>query len=122
MNKLKFSYVDITDGYTVSLPACKGSIRFNRISFSYSASSPVRAEFEYRQDSDTLKEELLLGSKEKKTSMLLDGYLDRKIASRLISVRFAPVVKGQKGCACRCYVSSIYFIYKSLSAAEITVY
>ena len=96
MNKLTFSYVDITDGYTVSLPVCKGSIRFNRISFSYSASSPVRAEFEYRQGSDTFKEELLLGSKEKKTSMLLDGYLDRKIASRLISVSFEPIVKGQK--------------------------
>ena len=96
MNKLTFSDADITDRYTVSLPKYKGSIRFNRVSFSYNASCPVRVEFEYEQDSDTLKEELLLSSKEKKTSMLLDGYLDRKIASRLISVSFEPIVKGQK--------------------------
>ena len=67
MNKLTFSDADITDGYTVSLQAYNGSIRFNRVSFSYNASAPVRAVFEYKQDSDILKEELLLGSKGKKT-------------------------------------------------------
>ena len=47
IKKLTFSDADITDGYTVSLPKYKGSIRFNRVSLSYNASSPVRVEFEY---------------------------------------------------------------------------
>ncbi|MBR4727758.1 MAG: hypothetical protein IK080_07695 [Clostridia bacterium] len=95
MQDLSFSGVDITDGYTISLPLRDGSARFNRIGFSYHASAAVRAVFEYRQGFKNLQEELLLSSKEQKASMLLDGYLDRRTASRLISVCFAPIIEGQ---------------------------
>ena len=92
---LSFSDADITEGYAVDIPFSDGAVMFNRISFDYEATAAVRAVFEYKQDLRTFTEELLLSSKENSASMLLDGYLKRKTASRLVSVRFEPVVKGQ---------------------------
>ena len=83
---------DVTNGYTVSIPSSSGSVRFNRVSFSYETTAPLRAVFTYRQGFGVSEEELLLSSKAHKASMLLDGYLRRKTASRLICVRFEPIV------------------------------
>ncbi len=93
---------DVTDGLTVSVPGSAGSVFFNRVSFEYAATAAVRAVFTYKQGIETREEELLLSAKENKASMLLDGYLARKSASRLISVRFAPIREGQ---ACRLSVT-----------------
>ena len=93
--ELNLSAEDITNGYTVTVPLSSGTMSFNRISFSYEATSAVRAVISYRMDRETAEEELLLSSKSLSTSMLLNGYLDRKTASRLISVRFEPVIKGE---------------------------
>lgn len=95
INRLSFPDADITDGFTVTVPPAEGDVRFNRISFSYSASAAVRAVFRYRQGFGELSEEMLLSSKENEASMLIDGYLKRIIASRLISVSFEPVRKGE---------------------------
>lgn len=94
--QLELTDVDITEGVEIALPQEEGTARFNRVSFSYQASAPVRAVCTYRQALRTREEELLLSSKDRQASMLLDGYLDKKTASRLISVRFAPIVAGQR--------------------------
>lgn len=88
------SGVEISDGCTVCVPARSGTVRFNRISFDYDASSPVRVIFAYQKGLRIREEELLLSEKEKTATMLLDGFLERETASRLISVSFAPIVPG----------------------------
>ena len=93
--ELNLSAEDVTNGWEVTVPFFSGNISFNRISFSYEATAAVRAVFSYRMGTKSVEEELLLSSKSKSASMLLDGYFDRKIASRLISVRFEPIVAGQ---------------------------
>lgn len=92
---LELSAVDISNGYTVRVPLTDGCVRFNRISFSYKATAPVRAVFRYRLKMKTYEEELLLSSKETCASLLLDGYLKKKTASRLISVEFSPIVSDR---------------------------
>ena len=87
---------DVTNGFTVTVPAITGTLRFNRINFAYQTTAAVRAVFSYRLDRETLEEELLLSAKSQKASMLLDCYLSRKTASRLLSVRFEPIVAGQR--------------------------
>ena len=94
--EVNLSTVDITNGYTVTVPFVSGKMSFNRISFSYEAATAVRAVFSYRMGAKTIEEELLLGSKSNMASMLLDSYLDRKTASRLISVRFEPIRAGER--------------------------
>ncbi len=86
---------DVTNGFTVTVPAITGTLRFNRINFAYQTTAAVRAVFRYRLGRETLEEELLLSAKSQKASMLLDCYLSRKTASRLLSVRFEPIVAGQ---------------------------
>lgn len=49
IGELVLSDVDISDGYTVSVPKRSGTERFNRIAFSYDASAPFRAVFVYQQ-------------------------------------------------------------------------
>lgn len=93
--ELSLSAVDVTDGYTVSIPPADGFVRFNRVSFSYEASSALRVVFRYRQGLKTVSEELLLTSKGSEASMLLDGYLAGRTASQLIAVSFEPVVSGR---------------------------
>lgn len=95
VREIALSDVEITGGYTIDVPFASGSVRFNRVSFSYKASAAVRAVFRYKQGIKTSEEELLLSAKETGASMLLDGYLKRKSASRLLSVRFEPIVSGQ---------------------------
>ena len=92
---LNLSAEDITNGYTVTVPRGSGTMRFNRISFSYETTAAVRAVVSYRMGMKTVEEELLLSAKSLKASMLLDGYLNRKTASRLISVRFEPIIEGE---------------------------
>lgn len=92
IEELNLSGVDIMDGYTVSVSARSGSVRFNRVSFEYEASAPVRVVFAYKKGSQTKEEELLLSEKEKKATLLLDGFLERKTASKLLSVSFEPIV------------------------------
>ena len=87
---------DITGGYEISVPFLSGLAGFNRISFSYNCTQPVRVVFTYRQGAKTVREELLLNSGEKDASMLTGGYLAGKTATRLLSVRFEPVIRGQK--------------------------
>ena len=87
---------DITNGYLIEVPRASGTVRFNRVSFSYEATAAVRAVFRYRQGVKTLEEELLLSSRETGASMLLNGYLARRTASRLISVRFEPIAAAEK--------------------------
>ncbi len=87
---------DVTNGFTVTVPAITGTLRFNRINFAYQTTAAVRAVFRYRLGRETLEEELLLSAKSQKASMLLDCYLSRKTASRLLSVRFEPIVAGQR--------------------------
>ncbi len=94
IGELVLSDVDISDGYTVSVPKRSGTERFNRIAFSYDASAPFRAVFVYQQGFKEKEEELLLSEKEHATTMLLDCFLKRLTASRLISVRFEPIVSG----------------------------
>ena len=94
IGELEFSGVDIPTGHSVSIPVRSGTLRFNRISFDYDASAPFRVFFTYRQGLKTKEEELLLSEKDHSASMFLDCYLDRKTASRLMSVRFEPVVSG----------------------------
>ena len=86
---------DVTNGFTVSVSPIAGTLRFNRINFAYQTTAAVRAVFRYRLGRETLEEELLLSAKSQKASMLLDCYLSRKTASRLISVHFEPIVAGQ---------------------------
>ena len=86
---------DVTNGFTVSVPPIAGTLRFNRINFAYQTTAAVRAVFRYRLGRETLEEELLLSAKSQKASMLLDCYLSRKTASRLLSVHFEPIVAGQ---------------------------
>ena len=93
--EVTLSAVDITNGYTVTVPFLSGMMGFNRISFSYEATAAVRAVVSYRMDFKTFEEELLLSSKSLSASMLLNGYLERKTASRLVSVRFEPVKAGE---------------------------
>ena len=88
--------LDIIDGVTVTVPQKEGAVRFNRLSFTYEATAPVRAVFRYRKGVKTFEEELLLSSRETGASMLLDGYLQKKSASRLLSVRFEPIVAEQE--------------------------
>ena len=95
IDEICLSGVDITNGHTVTVPASSGSVCFNRVSFSYEASAAVRAVFRYRMGAKAREEELLLTSKARTASLLLDGYLNRRTASRLLSVRFAPVVSGE---------------------------
>ena len=75
VSELDISAEDITNGYTVTLPLSSGTMRFNRISFSYETTAAVRAIISYRMDMETFEEELLLSSKSSETSMLLNGYL-----------------------------------------------
>ncbi len=89
---LSFSDRDITTGYTVSIQKEEGSGTFNRVSFSYRASAPFRTVFTYQQGKNTMEEELLLSEKETTASMLLNGFLKKTTASRLICVRFEPVI------------------------------
>ena len=96
----ELSGVDVTNGYSVAVPASSGAFRFNRISFSYEASAPFRAVFTYRQGFKTVQEEYLLGTNEQKASMLLDGYLRRRTASRLIRVSYEPI-RAQTSCVLR---------------------
>ena len=93
--ELSLSAEDVTNGFTVTLPPISGTMKFNRISFSYEATAAARAVISYRLERETIEEELLLSSESTRTSMLLNGYLDRKTASRLISVRFEPIIKGE---------------------------
>lgn len=86
---------DVTNGFTVTVSPVFGTLRFNRINFAYQTTAAVRAVFSYRLGRETLEEELLLSAKSQKASMLLDCYLSRKTASRLLSVRFEPIVAGQ---------------------------
>ena len=86
---------DVTNGFTVTVPPVAGTLRFNRINFAYQTTAAVRAVFRYRLGRETLEEELLLSAKSQKASMLLDCYLSRKTASRLLSVHFEPIVAGQ---------------------------
>ena len=86
---------DVTNGFTVSVSPIAGTLRFNRINFAYQTTAAVRAVFRYRLGRETLEEELLLSAKSQKASMLLDCYLSRKTASRLLSVHFEPIVAGQ---------------------------
>ncbi len=94
--ELSLSAEDITNGYTVTVPPSAGTMRFNRISFSYETTTAVRVVVSYWMGVKTVEEELLLSSKSLRASMLLDGYLDRRTASRLISVRFEPIVTGER--------------------------
>ena len=71
--ELNLSAEDITNGYTVTVPLSSGTMSFNRISFSYEATSAVRAVISYRMGRETAEEELLLSSKSLSTSMLLNG-------------------------------------------------
>lgn len=93
---LSFPDTDITEGYTVSVPDRDGSIRFNRIGFSYAASAAVRAVIRYRMGLRTVEEELLLSAKDDQATLLLNGYLRRRTASCLLSVHFEPIIAGQK--------------------------
>ena len=93
--EVNLSAVDITNGHTVTVPFLSGMMGFNRISFSYEATAAVRAVVSYRMDFKTVEEELLLSSESFSASMLLNGYLERKTASRLVSVRFEPVAAGE---------------------------
>ena len=93
--ELNLSAEDITNGYTVTIPRISGTMRFNRISFSYETTAAVRAVVSYRMGAKTVEEELLMSSKSRRISLLLDGYLDRRTASRLISVRFEPIAAGE---------------------------
>lgn len=86
---------DVTNGFTVSVSPIAGTLRFNRINFAYQTTAAVRAVFRYRLGREPLEEELLLSAKSQKASMLLDCYLSRKTASRLLSVHFEPIVAGQ---------------------------
>ena len=95
VDALSLTNIDITDGFAVTVPAASGTVHFNRVSFSYAASAAVRTVFVYRQGVNVREEELLLTSGAHSASMLLDGYLRRKTASRLLSVRFEPIVSGQ---------------------------
>lgn len=95
MKEVVLSDTDISGGLTVTIPLKDAAVSFNRVSFFYEATAPVQAVIRYRQGVETFEEELLLSSRQKEASMLLDGYLQRKSASRLISVHFAPVVSGQ---------------------------
>lgn len=94
VDEIDFSGADVSDGYTVTLPASAGSVRFNRVCFNYEASAAVRAVFHYKQGIRTCEEELLLSAKAARATMLLDGYLRRRTASRLLSVYFEPIVSG----------------------------
>ena len=96
ITQLELADVDITEGVFVSIPQPEGTIRFNRISFSYQATAPVRAVFSYREAQKTREEDLLLSSKGRQAVLLLDGYLKKKTATRLCSVRFEPIVAGQQ--------------------------
>lgn len=95
METLTLYDTDISDGIEISVPRAAGAVRFNRISFQYTATAPVRAVFVYQQGARRAEEELLLSEKEQAASMLLDGYLQRKTASRLLAVRFAPIAQDQ---------------------------
>lgn len=95
LEELNLTGRDITSGCTVNISS-SGFIRFNRISFDYRATAPLRAVFRYRAGFGTAEEELFLSEKESSASMLLNGYLKRITASRLISVMFEPLVKGRK--------------------------
>lgn len=64
---------------------------FNRVSFRYQASAPVRCTVVYRRGLTQRTEELLLSEKYGEASLLLDGFLEGKTASRLSSVSFAPL-------------------------------
>ena len=64
---------------------------FNRISFRYRATAPVRCTVVYRRGLKEYAEELLLSEKYGEASLLLDGFLDGKTANRLSSVSFAPL-------------------------------
>ena len=89
------SAVDVANGYTVTVPFGAGAMKFNRVSFSYESTAAVRAVVSYKMGGKPFAEELLLSSKAKNAFMLLDGYLERKTASRLLSVRFEPVNAGE---------------------------
>ncbi|MCH5198280.1 MAG: hypothetical protein J1E34_05170 [Oscillospiraceae bacterium] len=95
ITELELTDVDISQGYTAEVPKSSGRIKFNRLSFSYEASAPVRIVFTYKRGLKTFKEELLLSSKENASSMLIDGYLNKKFASRLISIFLEPIVSKE---------------------------
>ena len=96
VGELCFSGVDVSDGYAVRVSLGAGLLRFNRVSFHYETTAAVRAVFCCRQGLKTAQEELLLSAKETKASMLLDGWRRRGTAWRLLSVRFSPVVEGER--------------------------
>ena len=95
IEELNFLNADVTNGYTVTVPADVGRVSFNRVSFSYEATEAVRAVFRCGLNGKTVEEELLLSAGARQASMLLDCYLRRVSASRLLSVRFEPVAVGR---------------------------
>ena len=67
--ELSLSAEDVTNGFTVTLPPISGTMKFNRISFSYEATAAARAVISYRLERETIEEELLLSSESTRTSM-----------------------------------------------------
>ena len=95
IEEISLKGADVTGGCEITVPFLSGLAGFNRISFSYNCTHPVRAVFTCRQGAKIIKEELLLSSEENNAAMLIGGYLAGKTATRLLSVRFEPVIPGQ---------------------------
>ncbi len=102
---LSLSDVDVTDGYETDGLSGIQTGRFNRLTFSYRATAPLRVEFTYRNSDGTVTEELLLSEKETTASFLLDGFLENKTASALTGVRFSALRKDDP---CILSVSDFY--------------
>ena len=107
---------DISAGIKIPVPRTAGAVRFNRISFQYTATAPVRAVFVYQQGARRVEEELLLSETEHAASMLLEGYLQRKTASRLLAVRFAPMRQDD---ACKLSVSGFTCDVQTVPRADV---
>lgn len=92
---LTFADRDIAAGYEVGDLSGFKTGRFNRISFTYTASAPVKVEIicTGKKGAETT-EELLLSEKETQASLLLDGFLDKATATGLRRVRFSPLREG----------------------------
>ena len=116
IKNMNLTDTDVTNGFTVSVSPIAGTLRFNRINFAYQTTAAVRTVFRYRLGRETLEEELLLSAKSQKASMLLDCYLSRKTASRLLSVHFEPIVAGQ---SCILSVSSFTCDLQSVPEEDI---
>ena len=72
--EVNLSTVDITNGYTVTVPFVSGKMSFNRISFSYEAATAVRAVFSYRMGAKTIEEELLLSGPQDRVAADLGAF------------------------------------------------